>query len=45
MVMDDEAEIDQTYAQGILKHVIDNVSGNEESEDFNENVFSDDSER
>lgn len=29
MIMDDEAEIDETYAQRIITNVLDNVSGNE----------------
>jgi len=34
--MDDDAEIDSTYAKRIIGQVIDNVSGNECEEDFQE---------
>lgn len=32
--MDDDAEIDDAYAEGIIQNIIANVSGNEEEEDF-----------
>lgn len=34
--MDDEAEIDENFAQGLIHNVISNVSGNEAASDFEE---------
>lgn len=34
--MDDDAEIDDTYAQNLINNVINNVSGNEAASDFEE---------
>jgi hypothetical protein len=34
--MDDDAEIDETYAQNLINNVIHNVSGNEAASDFQE---------
>jgi len=34
IIMDDEAEIDNAFAEGIILNVIENVSGNEDEEDF-----------
>jgi len=36
--MDDEAEIDDTYAQCLIQNVIQNVSGNEAASDFEEQM-------
>ena len=34
IIMDDDAEIDETYAKGLIGDVIANVSGNEAASDF-----------
>lgn len=36
--MDDDAEIDDTYAQGLIDNVIQNVSGNEAASDFEDQM-------
>lgn len=36
IIMDDDAEIDDTYAQNLINNVIHNVSGNEAASDFEE---------
>ena len=38
VILDDEAEIDETYAHGLIQNVIDNVSGNENEHDFIEHM-------
>lgn len=38
IIMDDEAEIDDAYAQGLISNVIQNVSGNEAASDFEEQM-------
>jgi hypothetical protein len=36
IIMDDDAEIDDTYTQNLINNVICNVSGNEAASDFEE---------
>lgn len=38
VIMDDDAEIDSAYAVGIIQNVIENVSGNESNQDFEEQM-------
>ena len=41
MIMDDDAEIDDTYTRNIIAAVLDHVSGNEQQEDFGEHEHED----
>ena len=36
--MDDDAEIDNKYTIEIINHVIDNLSGNEQEDDFEQQI-------